>query len=77
MALARHWAALLNDTMVIGTSGAKPAAAAGITLAAGAAFAQLRAALPWQYSSGVSSSRVVALPAELKRRLREAAYRVP
>ncbi len=77
MALARHWAALLNDTMVIGTSGGKPAAAAGITPAAGAAFAQLRAALPWQYSSGVSSARVVALPAELKRRLREAAYRVP
>ena len=77
MALARHWAALLNDTLVIGTSGGKPAAAAGITPAAGAAFAQLRAALPWQYGSGVSSARVVALPAELKRRLREAAFRVP
>jgi len=77
MALARHWAALLNDTMVIGTSGGQPAAAAGITPAAGAAFAQLRAALPWQYGSGVSSARVVALSAELKRRLREAALRVP
>ena len=77
IALARHWAALLNDTMVIGTSGGKPAAAAGITPAAGAAFAQLRAALPWQYGSGVSSARVVALPGELKRRLREAALRVP
>jgi hypothetical protein len=77
IALARHWAALLNDTMAIGTSGAKPLAAAGITPAAGAAFAQLRAALPWQYGSGVASARVVALPGELKRRLREAAFRVP
>lgn len=77
MALARHWAALLNDTMVIGMSGGKPAAAAGSTPAASAAFAQLRAALPWQYGSGVSSARVVALPGELKRRLREAALRVP
>ena len=77
MALASHWAALLNDTLVIGTSGGKPAAAAGITPAAGAAFGQLRAALPWQYGSGVSSARVVALSADLKRRLREAALRVP
>jgi hypothetical protein len=77
IALARHWAALLNDTMVIGTSGGKPVAAAGITPTAGAAFAQLRAALPWQYGSGVASARVVALPGELKRRLREAALRVP
>jgi hypothetical protein len=76
-ALASHWSALLNDTIVIGTSGGKPAATAGIAPAAGAAFAQLRAALPWQYGSGVSSARVVALPADLKRRLREAAFRVP
>jgi hypothetical protein len=78
LALARHWAALLNDTFVVGTSGGKPsAAAAALTPAAGAAFAQLRAALPWQYGSGISSARVVALPPELKRRLREAAFRVP
>ena len=76
-ALARYWAALLNDTMVIGTSAGKPSAAAIIAPAAGAAFAQLRAALPWQYGSGISSARVVALPADLKRRLREAAFRVP
>jgi hypothetical protein len=69
-ALARHWAALLNDTFIIGTSGGKPSAA-------GAAFAQLRAALPWQYGSGIPSARVVALPGELKSRLREAAFRVP
>jgi hypothetical protein len=78
VALARHWAALLNDTFVVGTSGGRPsAAAAAITPAAGAAFAELRAALPWQYGSGISSARVVALPGELKRRLREAALRVP
>jgi hypothetical protein len=77
VALARHWAALLNDTLVIGTSGGQPSAAAGITPAAGAAFTQLRAALPWQYGTGLSSARVVALPGDLKRRLREAAFRVP
>jgi hypothetical protein len=77
VALARHWAALLNDTLVIGTSAGKPKAAADITPAAGAAFAQLRAALPWQYGAGLSSAQVVALPSELKRRLREAAFRVP
>jgi hypothetical protein len=76
IALARHWAALLNDTFVIGTSGGKPAAG-GLAPEAEAAFAQLRAALPWQYGSGISSARVVALPGELKRRLRDAAYRVP
>ncbi|HSD66433.1 MAG TPA: IPT/TIG domain-containing protein, partial [Vicinamibacteria bacterium] len=77
IALARHWAALLNDTLVVGTSGGKPAATAGSSPAAGAAFAQLRSALPWQYGSGLSSSRVVALSSDLKRRLREAAFRVP
>ena len=76
IALARHWAALLNDTLVVGTSGGTPSAAALIP-GAGAAFTQLRAALPWQYGSGISSARVVALPADLKRRLREAALRVP
>ncbi len=78
VALARHWAALLNDTFVVGTSGGKPSATAAVlTPAAGAAFAQLRAALPWQYGSGISSARVVALPGDLKRRLRETAFRVP
>jgi hypothetical protein len=77
IALARHWAALLNDTLVVGTSGGKPTAAAGIGPAAGAAFAQLRAALPWQYGSGLSSARVLALSPDLKARLRDAAFRVP
>jgi hypothetical protein len=77
IALARHWAALLNDTLVVGTSGGKPTASAAVAPAAGAAFAQLRAALPWQYGSGLASARVVALSGDLKRRLREAALRVP
>jgi hypothetical protein len=77
IALARYWAALLQDTVVIGTSGGKPSAVAGIAPAGGAAFTQLRAALPWQYGTGLSSARVVALPGDLKKRLREAAFRVP
>jgi len=77
IALARHWSALLCDTVVVGTSAGKPAATAATDPAAGAAFAQLRAALPWQYGSGLSSARVATLPSDLKRRLREAAFRVP
>jgi hypothetical protein len=77
LALARYWAALLGDTLVVGTSGGRPSATAASAPAAGAAFAQLRAALPWQYGSGVSAARVVALPADLRRRMREVALRVP
>jgi hypothetical protein len=77
IALARHWAALLTDTVAIGTSGARPKAAADLGPPWGAAFTQLRTALPWQYGSGVASARVVAIPAELRRKLREAAFRVP
>jgi hypothetical protein len=75
--LARHWAALLGDTVAIGTSGARPSAVAALDPAAGTTFAQLRAALPWQYARGVESRRVAGLPGELRRRLREAAFRVP
>jgi hypothetical protein len=75
--LARHWAALLGDTLVIGTSGGIPSATSAVTPAASAAFAQLRKALPWQYGSGIPNARVVAVPEDLKRRLREAAFRVP
>jgi hypothetical protein len=75
--LARHWAALLGDTLVIGTSGGKPSATSAVTPAASAAFGQLRATLPWQYGSGIPNARVVAVPGDLKRRLREAAFRVP
>ena len=77
MALARHWAALLSDTVAIGTSGGPPKATADFGPPAAPAFAQLRTALPWQYGSGVPSARVVAVPADLRRRLREAAFRVP
>ena len=77
IALARHWAALLSDTVAIGTSGGPPKATADFGPPATPAFAQLRTALPWQYGSGVPSARVVAVPADLRRRLREAAFRVP
>jgi len=77
MALARHWAALLTDTVAIGTSGAKPKATADFGPPAAPAFTQLRTALPWQYGVGVASARVVSVPADLRRRLREAAFRVP
>jgi hypothetical protein len=77
IALARHWAALLSDTLAIGTSGAKPSATAEMGPPAAPAFAQLRVALPWQYGVGVPSARVAAVPADLRQRLREAAFRVP
>lgn len=77
LTLARHWAALLTDTVAIGTSGARPQATAGLGPPWSTAFVQLRAALPWQYGSGVASARVVAAPAQLRRQLREAALRVP
>ncbi len=77
IALARHWAALLTDTVAIGTSGAKARATAELGPPWSLAFSELRAALPWQYGSGVASARVVAIPAALRLKLREAAFRVP
>jgi hypothetical protein len=77
LTLARHWAALLTDTVAIGTSGSKPLATASLGPPWSVAFTQLRAALPWQYGSGVASARVVAVPEALRLRLREAALRVP
>ncbi len=77
LTLARHWAALLTDTIAIGTSGARPTATAGLGPPWSAAFAELRAALPWQYGGGVSSARVVAAGPGLRLKLREAALRVP
>ena len=77
LALARHWAALLTDTVAIGTSGAKPKATTDLGPPWSVAFNQLRAALPWQYGSGVASARVVAASPELRRKLREAALSVP
>jgi hypothetical protein len=60
-ALARHWAALLTDTVAIGTSGAKPRATAELSPQAAAALTRLRGALPWQYGTGVASARVLAV----------------
>lgn len=77
LALAQYWAALLNDYLVVGTSAARPEAAAALSTAAGAAMRELRTALPWQFGSGIPADRVASLPAELRRRLREAAFRVP
>jgi hypothetical protein len=77
IALARHWAALLNDTVAIGTSGAKPKATADMGPPAAPTFAQLRTVLPWQYGLGVPSERVLAVNADLKKKLRESAFRVP
>jgi hypothetical protein len=76
-ALARHWAALLTDTVAVGTSGAKPKATTELLPQGAAAFTRLRGALPWQYGAGVASARVPAVGAELRRALREAAFRVP
>jgi hypothetical protein len=73
-ALARHWAELLNAYLVVGTSGAEPVVGPP---AAATAFHQLRAALPWQYGTGVSSARAAAVPPDLRRKLRDAALRVP
>jgi hypothetical protein len=76
-AVARHWVALLEATLVIGTGSGTPAAAAGIGPAARSAFTQLRAALPWQYGSGIPAARAVAVPVDLKRRLRDVAFVIP
>jgi hypothetical protein len=77
IALARHWAALLNDTVAIGTSGARPKATADMGPPAAPTFAQLRTVLPWQYGLGVPSARVLAVNADLRKKLRESAFRVP
>ena len=77
LVLARHWAALLTDTVRIGTSGAKPKPTVDLGPPWSLAFTQLRAALPWQYGSGVASARVLSLSPALRDKLREAALRVP
>jgi hypothetical protein len=68
---------VLTDTLAVGTSGSKPRATADLGPPWTPTFAQLRAALPWQYGSGVASARVVAVGPDLRRKLREAAFRVP
>jgi hypothetical protein len=74
--VARLWAALLNGLVVVTTSG-EPPSAASLPPAAARAYAELRAALPWQYGVGVASARVAGLSSETRRRLREAALVVP
>jgi hypothetical protein len=76
-ALARYWAALLNDYVTIGTGSGRPSQVAALSPAAGSTLGQLRAVLPWQYGVGVGALRVSTLPGDLRRRLREAALRVP
>ncbi len=75
--VASHWAAMLNDYLLIGTSAAKPRFAVAESPEAGAALAQLRTALPLQYGSGISSARVAALPASLREKLRHVAFTIP
>jgi len=76
-ALARYWAALLDDYVTIGTGSGRPSQVAALSPAAGSTLGQLRAVLPWQYEVGVGAARVATLPGDLRRRLREAALRVP
>jgi hypothetical protein len=76
-AVADYWAALLNDYLVIATSASAPRATAALSTAGGAAMSQLRAALPFQFGSGIRSQRVTSLSADLRQRLRAVAFRVP
>jgi hypothetical protein len=75
-AVASHWAALLNDYVVIGASSGKASSAAAVSPEAGLALSRLRSALPWQYASGISSAQVASLPASLRQKLREVAFTV-
>jgi hypothetical protein len=75
--VARLWAALLTDYVALGTSSAAPGAAAGVSREAGAALSELRGKLPWRHGLGVEADRVVDLPQALRRRLWDAAMRVP
>lgn len=77
LALARWWAALLNDYVVICSSPGKPSYVAALSPSAGAAMSRLRAALPWQYRARVANGRVAGLPADLRKALRDAALQVP
>jgi hypothetical protein len=77
LALARWWAALLNDHVVVCSSPGPPSAVAALSPAAGATMTRLRAALPWRYRARVANERVASLPADLRRQLRDAALLVP
>ncbi len=75
--LARHWAALLNDYLVICTSRGNPSHVGGVLPEAARAFTRLRTALPWRYQAGIANDRVARLPARVREGLRDAALRVP
>jgi len=74
-ALARYWAALLNDYQTLCSGGSRPSEVAALGPAA--ALDQLRSALPWQYGTGVANERVATLRPDLRQRLLELALRVP
>ena len=77
LALARWWAAVLNDQVVIATSPREPSHVAALSPSGGATMTRLRSALPWQYRSRVANERVAGLPADLRRDLRDSVLRVP
>jgi hypothetical protein len=77
VALARWWAAVLNDYVVITTSPAQPSHVEALSPSVGATMKQARSALAWQYGSKVPNSRVAGLSADMRRQLRATTLRVP
>jgi hypothetical protein len=77
LALAEHWAALLNDYLVVGTGRGRPSHVAALSPESGRALDQLRSALPWQYERGIGNDRVARLPGRLRQQLRAAALQAP
>ena len=77
LALARWWAALLNDHVLIATSPRPPSFVEALSPASGATMERLRTALPWQYRSKVANDRVAGLPPDLRRRVRDTVLQVP
>jgi hypothetical protein len=76
-ALAQWWAALLNDYVTVCTGPERPSAVAAVAPSGGSAMSELRSALPFRYRAGVANEQVAGLPARLRERLRETAFRVP
>jgi uncharacterized protein (TIGR03437 family) len=77
VALARWWAAVLNDYVVITTSPGQPSHVAALSPSAGATMTRARSALAWQYRSKVPNRRVAGLSANMRRQLRATALQVP
>ncbi|MFN8095576.1 MAG: hypothetical protein U0599_25730 [Vicinamibacteria bacterium] len=76
-AVARLWAALLDDLVALTVTGEAPTRSAAVSPAAGRAYAELRRALPWRAGEGVSSATAVALPPQTRRQFRAAALSLP